>query len=275
MNDSSIEKKKAFTYYPISSIGEKYPSSLDPVKVFYDFVILNNEQSLPISRPEYNRILRKCVWQRIDIGGILLTSAQFGTAEQEGSQYCLRKDRYIGLSAHYRGASHYMREVVKKCGFHIGHQAFGNDGVCSGAVAITRLPPGTILIHQVRHPLKTITSVSRFMRDIKTVSGTFSYVDLNNDSKLLMAMKYWYYFNKVAEARNFYIYRVEDIDNVWHQITSLLDVDVPEVPNVKRNIGLHNMTEPYFTWNDLYREDAQLTESIKRMASRYGYDTRE
>ena len=136
-------------------------------------------------------------------------------------------------------------------------------------------------LHQVRFPLETITSV------MTKKSESWSFIEKNidiekNDSLLTKSMKYWLYWNKMAEKISSWTYRIEDLENNLDEFfkkigQSKITVDYKkEFKSLPKNIGTRwNRNKKIIRWEDLHQENDYLTEQIKKQAKQYGYEINE
>lgn len=141
------------------------------------------------------------------------------------------------------------------------------------------------VLHQVRHPLDTISSL--LMLDdwfwIK-VSEKVN-IDFNKDDRLTMAMVVWYEWNKQCEKIAEKTYRIEYITEHLGVFSSIIEIDkVADKNKVKK---YNTKEEGFFSlpngekykklykkllWTDLEKHDKELTHKIKEMAKKYGYN---
>ncbi len=126
-----------------------------------------------------------------------------------------------------RSGTKYISELLKCCGFDIGHEKDGKDGIASWPMAVSDDespwgPPSNDyefenVIHQVRHPFKTISSCLTISD--KSWNYIKKHIPINDsDSKIIMSAKYWYYWNLKAEGKAKFTYKIEDIESVLPQI---------------------------------------------------------
>jgi len=120
------------------------------------------------------------------------------------------------------------------------------------------IEPSDYVLHQVRNPIDTISSSHAIklkeswdliISNVKEIS--------KNDSLLLKCMKYWYYWNLMAENRALETYRVEEIKS-----------KVSKDTNTRIKSDLYRKV----SWSDMEKEDSDLTSQIRSLAIRYGYD---
>jgi hypothetical protein len=200
--------------------------------------------------------------------------------------------------------TNYIAVVMKRLGLEFGHEELGKDGL-----ADWRLTPydfmtdfrswmrinnivdsvfpyrsridfngSDIVFHQVRHPLKAISSICMWINDsgpqggVRGLLGRFTSVE-KGDSRLLAAMKYWLEWNKVAEYKAVYRYRVECLKDVWEEFLSKarLNGGMSFPQDIPKTIASRNPNR-HFDWNDLIAEDREIANKIIMMSDRYGYE---
>jgi hypothetical protein len=183
-----------------------------------------------------------------------------------------------------RSGTGYISKLMTRCGLDIGHEAWGKDGCSSWVMAVDdENPPWgesshnvqfDHVFHQVRHPLKVISSV--YSTEPET---SWNYISKHipeikrEDSHLVKCAKYWYYWNLKAQEKAEFTYRVEDIDNALKKMGQLLhnDLDNSAISLVsdKTNTRPHSRE---FSWKDLEKElPKDLLKNIQNLASSYGY----
>ena len=86
-------------------------------------------------------------------------------------------------------------------------------------------------------------------------------------------MKYYYYWNKLAEKKAQYTYRIENIENELQKILDIgkfnIKVDKNLIKKVSKDVNKREHTK--LTWKDLEKEDKDLTNKIRLLAKHYGY----
>lgn len=185
-----------------------------------------------------------------------------------------------------RSGTKYICSLFRELGYDVGHEKLGADGIASwGLVPDTgRIPYGPsfseincgdmTILHQVREPLSSIASMSRLAGHHWSFTKKYVLVR-KEDSLLLKAMKYWYYWNDMAEKKAAYTYRIENIDNELEVICGLAGLKLTgnageALGKVARTINAreHDTVAP----GDLCTEDEDLAEKIFRKAAYYGYN---
>jgi len=114
------------------------------------------------------------------------------------------------------------------------------------------------VLHQVRNPIDTISSCHAIKQKESWNLIISNIKEINEDDSLLLkCMKYWYYWNKIAEKRASKTYRIEDINS-----------ETPSDTNTRRDLDLYIKV----SWSDMEKENSGLTSKIKSLAIKYGYN---
>lgn len=131
-----------------------------------------------------------------------------------------------------------------------------------------------VTLHQVRHPLKVISSVAagydRQHQDWLVYNGV---IPEGVRPKLKRAMYIWLEVNKRCEKISKFRYKVEDITTpkVWKVISSMLDIDARPPKETIMNKG-HGYTKGrVLRWEDIEEVDYDLSKKIRERANSYGY----
>lgn len=195
------------------------------------------------------------------------------------------KNQLIVVTGCGRSGTTFSSKWLKEAGFDVGHERLGKGGVsswylCSGSSKVPLGPSysdikdlNLLIIHQVRDPLDAISS----MQATGKPSWRFlsKEIPINNDidSKVLKAMKYYYYWNLKAEYisshrvnAEFFEVQIEDIfrkeEIVYSTVSSTFNRR--KKVNTREHVILKKA--------DLFKEDEVLASKIFKMASEYGYD---
>ena len=196
-------------------------------------------------------------------------------------------------------ATKYMATVFSRANHPMGHELVLVGGISSwicatgptqhefhGAsgrrgVIYNDLPLRKVILHQVRHPVKTISTAQRFRHYAVDWIVKHTPQIGPDDSKLLSCMKYWLYWNRMAEKLAEWTYTIEALstdDAVWEEFCRR--VGHPEWEEYRESTLAYDKAKPVNThtnqytprtWEDLEREDKELTEEIREQAKRYGY----
>ena len=161
----------------------------------------------------------------------------------------------------------------------IGHEKLDKDmrGIASWCLAVDpelptlygpslsrvkrRLGKEAKAYHQVRHPIKTISSFDSLSD--RTWNYFIETLKLNeDDSKMINGMKIWIKWNKQCEnlVSASATYRIEDIEEYFPNISPY--------ENKKENTRDH----VNYSKEDLEKEDSLLFNEVVELAKKYGYD---
>lgn len=196
------------------------------------------------------------------------------------------------------GATHYIAEVLRRCGLDIGHERMRKDGVVdfSGTfwrggwqpfrqyeekTGIPFVPQKfDTVLHQVRHPLNVINS-QRFGTAWEEITKYFELANCSFDIQapiMLRTMQLWYYFHIKGEKTAELTYRVEDIENVFPEICYRIGIKLngDGLKKVSKNLyQTKSKGDPEYTgwtWTDLMKYYPRLCKSIIKLARKYGYE---
>lgn len=237
----------------------KYLTSKSPLRSFYDYAIVDElVEKTKISQT---------IWPRINIGGVLIKCKMDGTIDVR------YKSKWVIVIGCCRGGTKYISNIIratKKLSLH--HQLYNQDGIVDGKATGIIAPKDSVFIHQVRNPLGVIASSSmRARRFAPYCEPLMDYALDGND--LLWAMNYWYRWNRLADTKATWTYRVENLTNDWNTLCDNVGIEkcVMPVLSNSQNSDKWKPTYPHITWNTLYALDADLTDKIKELAIRYGY----
>ena len=167
-----------------------------------------------------------------------------------------------------RSGTLFTSEALQKQGLDIGHEVMGADGMVSWFATFEdccilpkeHLPSVShtsfFILHQVRHPLRVISSaVTLTAKSWRRICARVPEITLE-ESLLLRCMKYWYYWNQIAEAVASMTYRVETFNGRRAE-------DVATDTNHREHRELD--------WVSLHEQYPVLCEKIQRLSTRYGY----
>lgn len=185
-----------------------------------------------------------------------------------------------------RSGTTYTSELFKQYGYRVGHERLLLHGISSWLLTsdqekvlwgpsrseIVRL--GLPLVHQVRDPLKVISSCQATSQQ----SWDFLAAEISiarDDSTVLKGMKYWYYWNLKSEQLASFTYRVEELDTIFPQLCQIGSFEMKnlmgsQVDALEKNVNTRRHSQ--LSWKDIELEDYALASKIRDLAIRYGYE---
>lgn len=193
----------------------------------------------------------------------------------------MKKERKLLITGCGRSGTKYISELLKQNGYDVGHEEDGADGIASWSMTIAQGEPVwgpsfqeyefDTIIHQVRNPVKVISSLHTFLDQSWDYIKKYIPID-ENDSKLIMCAKYWYYWNLEAEKISQFTYRIEDIDLVLPKIINILGGEkyseeiLEELPR-----DINKRSHDLIPLEKIRDEDEKLYDNILKLALKYGY----
>lgn len=200
--------------------------------------------------------------------------------EQEKST----KDPLVLITGCGRSGTTYTTNLLRACGLDVKHEKIGIDGSVSWFMAVdSDFPWGSgdthfrHTFHQIRDPIDVITS---FYVNIDHVAWVWNYVYnyipeiKREDPHLVKCAKYWYYWNLKAEEKSEWSYRIEDIEEVFEEMSFRLGVSLDKnaLNIVPKNTNSWQSTEKKITWGDLRKVlNVKDFNNIRNLAIKYGY----
>lgn len=191
-----------------------------------------------------------------------------------------------------RSGTVYMSKLLLALGLDVQHEEeIGKDGVVSWLMATksdkilnSNYPKFSdynfnIILHQVREPLKTISSCQVLQKYIWDF--TKSFIPINDeDTLILKCMKYYYYWNLIAEKNAIWTFKIENLKEELElfckkiQHTELYNKKSLEIiENFPIDVNTRRGSFKPLTWEELEKEDSSLYKLIKEQAKRYNYKT--
>jgi len=195
----------------------------------------------------------------------------------------------ILISGTPRSGTHYSAAVFQAIGVKLKHEEVDEDGAVSWVHIVedtfyvperkrTReiFDPGfTRIIHQVRHPLKSISS----MQTLRPCSWEYMgrHVAIDMDAPLpVRAMQAWIRWNSLIGERSQWRFRIEDYRAVFGELLGQLGLDPVPFPEVSREKRESRSSRyPMLGWENLLHADAGLAGEVADLAVRYGYEVPE
>lgn len=185
-----------------------------------------------------------------------------------------------------RSGTTFSSIYLSHLGINIGHERLRYNGISSWYLVSDNdsVPFGPTfnqikdleftLIHQVREPLAAISSIQGTIGGIswEFISKEIP-IDLIKDSKILQAMKYWYYWNLMAESKSEFRVKAECFQTEIIPVLNALSIKTTHINQrlLNKEDKINTRSHTALSWSDLENEDITLTEKIKKLALKYGY----
>jgi len=127
------------------------------------------------------------------------------------------------------------------------------------------------ILHQVRHPLKVISSMQTFSNS--TWSYMANYIDLDLKAKpVKRAMQAWIRWNKLIEGKAQWRFQIEQLKDQFDEFcrqAGLPERAMPQVPHEAKDSRTARFRP--VEWNDLVKIDSELAQQVRSLALEYGY----
>jgi hypothetical protein len=175
-----------------------------------------------------------------------------------------------------RSGTKFISLLLRAHGLDVPHEYWGSDGIVAGMLAgdptLKHFVSRITVIHQVRHPLKTIASLTT----IQEVGWQFMSRRLGNlalpEDKVHRGMMIWHDWNRLSEQHAARTYRVEGIEGRLSEICALAGLTpMKRHPGVTVSTNANARPHPELTWDQCDRMNQPLTRAIRQLASHYGY----
>ncbi|MBF0621561.1 MAG: hypothetical protein HQL54_06500 [Magnetococcales bacterium] len=209
------------------------------------------------------------------------------------------------ITGYGRSGTHYTSRILQALGVDAPHETEGKDGVTSWK----HIVPGTFVvigknreqiipdisydtvIHQVRNPLKVLTSAQTFSESSLCYMEQKLGIDTDSDPKgnalftlfghkkrnhrIRRCMRTWLGWTKRIEQRADWRYRIEDFQEIFPELLSKLGLPVQNLPVLQKEardsrVGRKGYTQ--LTWDKLKEADKTLAENVEKRALEFGYD---
>lgn len=185
-----------------------------------------------------------------------------------------------------RSGTNYTAEVLGHSGYDIHHERPGADGCVSWPMAVNSYSPwGPLsndtfqhIFHQVRNPLNVINSWVVNLDDLTRDEWKFIRKHIpeikESDSIFVSAVKYWIYWNLIAETKAEWRYKIEEFDEILPEFMerSGIIIDMDQLQYIARNYNTWKEITIKLTWEKLKRElPEELYFQLESLASKYGY----
>lgn len=182
---------------------------------------------------------------------------------RSGSKYTHHLLQYLGYDS--------LFEKRNPRGFTVSwkHITSGNfESPCAEKEIICKFDK---IIHQVRHPLKVISSsVTLWTMSMNYIAKFINLPDkiINQNNTILNCMCSWVGWNKLIEEKASWRYKIEDLNyigKIWCNNLEIPDTYIPALP--PKNCRKHKQ----LTWKDLFEVNVNKAQEVKELAFKYGY----
>lgn len=185
-----------------------------------------------------------------------------------------------------RSGTNYTAEVLMRSGYDIKHEKPGVHGCVSWPMAVNSYSPwGPMsnddfehVFHQVRNPLNVINSwivnISNLKRDEWQFIRRHVPEIKEDDSVIVSAVKYWIYWNKMADAISEWRYRIEDFKEILPEFMQRaeIEIDLNEFDKIATNFNTWSEITTKLTWEQLKNElPDELYKLLENLSNEYGY----
>lgn len=184
-----------------------------------------------------------------------------------------------------RSGTKYMATVLQTIGLDVGHERLGRDGAVSGIWTVESdsypsfhqqgpRPHFDLVLHQVRHPLPTIGSVTTGSPESWEFNCRFIPATLK-EPLLIRCAKYWLYWNRIAQEQATFTYRIENLKKVWIGLMRLLRTEASYDQIIHLSRSMNTREHPEVTWDVLEKNVPRpLVDEVKALGRSYGYAIR-
>jgi len=169
-----------------------------------------------------------------------------------------------------RSGTMYISKVLQELGYKVGHEQSDEDGSVGYHLAVIK--PDNCF-HQVRHPLKQISSQHAH----QAWGFMDSFIEIEGYG-LRGCMQYWLKWNELLEEFCVWRYRVENLPNVWPEFLERIGHEQVSLPDISTTTNTHrkvfatqNTLYVDYDWDNLFRKDRELAQKIQDKAIEYGY----
>lgn len=187
-----------------------------------------------------------------------------------------------------RSGTRSFARMLQNAGVRVGHERVGIHGTVSSYFAVDddyyqgphqatrdRLSAFRFehLWHIVRDPLATISSISFGMPPSWwDWQRRHTWIDREKIGALGAACEFVLKWTDICEKANpEWVVRIEDWKEKWPEVARRLGIEVEPLPDFSKANALH--PKPKLTYDILSEREPVYVERIRKLASRYGYDS--
>jgi len=179
-----------------------------------------------------------------------------------------------------RSGTKYTKMLFTLAGLKVGHEKDAENGTVDWHKTCEKDPAYGVTLHQVRDPLKVISSCHTIMgRSWDFICKNEPKI-IRGEPLLLRCMKYWFYWNQRAQVNARWSYRVESLPKVFPKILKEMGAKVPgkkaaqkisSLPKTVHSRSKSDVYGPVLTYNGLIEAHPVMGGVIKELALAYGY----
>jgi hypothetical protein len=182
----------------------------------------------------------------------------------------------ILIAACPRSGTMTMAHMLQAAKFDIKHEKPGSLGTVDWH-EIAHYGRYTTIVHQVREPLATISS----LRLIAPSSCKFiaehlhkrNYAISDNIDSIAFYVGIYLHWNHLISQHATWRYRIEDISAQWPKLLEHLGLpDTPHVPTNPQNSRSHKSSASPVTWTRVLEDAPHLSAALALRAKEYGYE---
>lgn len=170
-----------------------------------------------------------------------------------------------------RSGTQFTHQVLRRLGLDVGHETDRADG-CVGYGHLFRSCPYDLVLHQVRDPLRAISSAQTL--PVETWLDVERWVPLDlSVPRTTLLLHAWVAYNRAYEAHAAWRYRVEDLAGpAWPAFAELVGRPAAAFPDVPLDYGTRSGQYRPLSWAELEDADPESARVARDMARRYGYE---
>lgn len=172
-----------------------------------------------------------------------------------------------------RSGTGYISTFFKANGLDVGHEVEGKNGTSNHWKTFQNHDAYDFVLHQVRHPLKTIASALH--QDPKDwdllLESTPQIRDIPDSRRLERLTRWWIKWNTHARIVAQHSYRIEALEEEAYRISKLIGHPLTTFPKDKQ-YNHHNRTGRVVTLEEIEALGYGLAYELVTLARKFGYD---
>lgn len=175
-----------------------------------------------------------------------------------------------------RSGTGFSTNQFNRIGLNIGHEFVAKNGMASWMSTVhskKNLWKGyKLVLHQVRNPLDSISSIQTFNTNSwDFVSRNLSQINMSEQTAL-RCIKYWYYWNLLAERKTNLRFRVENIEDIIPFVCFFFNIEYStkcRILNSKINSRIGHYKK--LSWEDIKNISPEYYSKCRILSEKYGY----